>query len=371
MLFATIRIGRVFCLVALVGLLAATAQANFISLEPDNYAVNSALPDNAGVKLRNASYRPGHAEFDRSWRRIYAKAPTDFPYVGPATGSLVMAEQYASYFNGTDYGLRAWFVDTANNFEPTSYVGFDICWAAASGWSEGAYVTAYGDDINGNEVVIYSKGYRPSGAYTSVDLFLPGIKWLKVICWDNPSTFAQKAFSIDAFKFTDQSGTAFAVPDGENIQAPQGMTLGSTDSLSGRGSVLGNLLNGGTVRPGQSPGILTIDGDYEQTLGGILEIEIDGTDPSLYDQLVITGAASLAGTLEIILDTFLPAVGDSFTIMTFDSYTGGFDDVLIQGGVDDIFFDMAFLEHSLVLTAVPEPCTWALLALGAIGLARR
>jgi hypothetical protein len=212
------------CLVLLVVLTVhTTAWASFLSAEPDDYSVNAYIPDNIGVKLRNASYRPGHSEFDRSWRRIRAKNPTtEYPYAVASSGSLTLGNDYSAFFNGYDYGLRAWFVDTANTFQPTSYVGFDLCWASTSGWSEGARVTAYGDNINGQEVVIYDRTYLPSGQHTSVNLFLPGIKWLKIICHNDPRYSRQQAFTVDAFEFTDQSGSAFAVPDGDNIDAPAG-----------------------------------------------------------------------------------------------------------------------------------------------------
>ena len=98
---------RVFFWAALVTALHADVKAAFLTAEPDDYAVNAVIPDNIGVKLRNSSYRPGHSEFNRSWRRIYAKSPGVFPSCGPSTGALVLGNQYEHYYNGTDYGLRA------------------------------------------------------------------------------------------------------------------------------------------------------------------------------------------------------------------------------------------------------------------------
>jgi hypothetical protein len=71
--------------------------------------------------------------------------------------------------------------------------------------------------------------------------------------------------------------------------------------LSGVQTINGNLNSGGRVAPGSSPGILTINGDYDQTNTGVLEIEVAGTSPGTqHDQLVVTGTAALDGTLEIV-----------------------------------------------------------------------
>ena len=84
--------------------------------------------------------------------------------------------------------------------------------------------------------------------------------------------------------------------------------------------------NEGTVSPGDPVGALTISGDYPAQTSSSLQIEIGGnTAASEYDQLKISGSASLAGTLEIIMvNDFLPKVDDEFQIMTFASGSGSF-----------------------------------------------
>jgi len=47
-------------------------------------------------------------------------------------------------------------------------------------------------------------------------------------------------------------------------------TLESGALLVGSGSLSRNLVNGGTVGPGASPGIITVDGNYTQESDGIL-----------------------------------------------------------------------------------------------------
>ena len=96
--------------------------------------------------------------------------------------------------------------------------------------------------------------------------------------------------------------------------------------LNGAGTINGNVVNAAVVTPGDSPGILRINGNYTQTADGTLNIEIGGlTAGSQYDRLVVSGTATLAGTLNvIILNNFQPNPGDSFQVLTFASHTGDF-----------------------------------------------
>ena len=340
-----------------------SAHADFIPAEPDNYAENAAIPDTIGVKLRNADYPPGHTEFDRSWRRIRAKTPSEYPYCNASTGTKVLGNDYSSYFNGYNYGLRAWFVEADNTPAPTSYIGFDIGWATVAGWSEGARVEVWANDMGGTESLIFNQVFTPAGAYTPFAMFHSRITRARVTCWDNPGTAAQKAFVVDNFQFVDARGTAFAVGAGETLRAPNGMALGGDDSLGGEGSVLGNVSNGGSVGPGASPGELTIDGDYQQTADGELVIEIAGSAPGEFDVLNITGQADLAGTLRIELDGYAPPPGEQFLVMKYASHLGGFGTVLPPGGLQaQLDYDAP---GGLTVTLVPEPATLVLLALGA------
>jgi hypothetical protein len=98
--------------------------------------------------------------------------------------------------------------------------------------------------------------------------------------------------------------------------------------LAGTGVINANVLNNAEVDVGApgSPGILTVVGDYTQTAGGVLVVESGGPNPgSDFDQLGITGQATLDGTLTVnLINGFQPNTGDSFTIMTFGSGSGVF-----------------------------------------------
>ncbi len=105
------------------------------------------------------------------------------------------------------------------------------------------------------------------------------------------------------------------------------VTLTAAGVLDGNGQVNGNVANqSGTVRPGNSPGRLTVNGTYAQHANGTLQVDVAGlTAATEFDQLVVTGAATLGGTLAIVsANGFDPAVTDTFPIVTSAARTGTF-----------------------------------------------
>jgi fibronectin-binding autotransporter adhesin len=108
-----------------------------------------------------------------------------------------------------------------------------------------------------------------------------------------------------------------------------GLTIGSAGKLAGDGGVIqGKVTNNGTVSPGNSAGLLTIDGNYTQSSTGKLIIELAGRQlGTSYDSLQITGSATLAGALNItLIDGFKLAPGDLFEVLhaeagVFNSFT--------------------------------------------------
>ena len=70
-----------------------------------------------------------------------------------------------------------------------------------------------------------------------------------------------------------------------------------------------------------SAGILRITGNYTQSSGGTLKVEVGGTTPgSGYDQLAVSGAATLGGTLNVsLLHGFTLGAGTNDQILTFST----------------------------------------------------
>ena len=98
------------------------------------------------------------------------------------------------------------------------------------------------------------------------------------------------------------------------------MTSGAT--LKGTGSFTGNVSNQGNLSPGNSPGIITINGNYTQSAVGAINIEVQGTNPATpdFDQLIVNGNVSLAGALNAsFLSGFVPSNGNTFKIIDNDA----------------------------------------------------
>lgn len=158
-------------------------------------------------------------------------------------------------------------------------------------------------------------------------------------------------------------------------------------TLSGTGTVGPLRLNGGTLAPGNSPGILTA-GNTEFA-GGTFALKLNGTSAGQFDQLNVGGTFSLTANTDITFALgYTPADSDSFIVMANDSTDAptlnGFT-FLYQGSpvVDDVPFgsfggkQLVFDynggsdNNDFLLTVVPEPGSAMLLAFAGIGLAAR
>jgi hypothetical protein len=129
--------------------------------------------------------------------------------------------------------------------------------------------------------------------------------------------------------------------------------------VSGNGSLVGAVANAGEVAPGASTGTLEVTGNYTQTATGILTIEIGGPTPgSGFDQLKISGTATLGGMLTIALtDEFRPTLGTTFEIVTFGQRAGDFATVngLVQS--NGLIFSATYTSTGLVLQVIQEAPT--------------
>ena len=148
-------------------------------------------------------------------------------------------------------------------------------------------------------------------------------------------------------------------------------------TLGGSGTINGKLINGGTVNPGD-PQTLTVNGDYQQLSGGLLQIAIAGRTMPEFDHLNVTGHVTLdmGANLELdFINGFAPKTGDKFDFLqsgdaliaanfsniTITGLAPGFQYVVAPDGVGS--FALVALNDGVSTTNVPEPRTVALLGL--------
>jgi autotransporter-associated beta strand protein len=104
-------------------------------------------------------------------------------------------------------------------------------------------------------------------------------------------------------------------------------------TLAGSGTVNGNITNRrGKISPGDAtgvPGVLMVGGNYttlaSQIAGGTLSIQIEGGNVGQVSVLDVRGNAILGGFLDpVLVNGFVPEVGQSFTFLNYASFTGFF-----------------------------------------------
>ena len=127
-----------------------------------------------------------------------------------------------------------------------------------------------------------------------------------------------------------------------------------------------NVTNAGQVIPGGTgaAGLLTINGNYTQTATGSFDIDLGGTTAgSQYDQLAVSGTATLGGTVDVtMINGFQPALGNTFQPLTFASSSGnfGFYNGIVLG--NRLLLDPALNPTNLTLTVQPAVTTTTLAA---------
>jgi hypothetical protein len=182
-------------------------------------------------------------------------------------------------------------------------------------------------------------------------------------------------------------GSSGSISTSSVITVAAGATL-DVATVSG-GFALGNTTVNGNLIPGSGPGILNFSSAL--TLGPTanlqMEINGNGTRGVAYDGIDVTGPLTYGGNLQLtIASVFAP--GDyTFDLFQFGSKTGNFTSVTLSGAYNGNFSrsgELWTLSNSgdswtldqfsgdLSLAAIPEPSTWAFLALaaGALFLAR-
>ncbi len=141
--------------------------------------------------------------------------------------------------------------------------------------------------------------------------------------------------------------------------------------VTGSGSFTGTGIKyfEGSFTPGSSPGVVTDDGNAVFGAGNTLQIEIAGeTLGSEYDHYDVKGKLTLGGILDLVLlDDYLPEVGDSFDILDWGELDGIFSGIdtsaaILNAGLKWNFGSL-YKTGTISVQAVPVPAAfWFMLS---------
>jgi hypothetical protein len=157
---------------------------------------------------------------------------------------------------------------------------------------------------------------------------------------------------------TEVADTAQVNITGGWLQAQTAVVIGGTDTSNGTLNLSGGVLDtpllskgaastfsftggtlhadvvdfsltndGGTIAPGHSPGTTQVNGNLVLN-SGTLEIEIGGNQLGQFDKLLVSGTATLGGTLQVKLvdlggGVYVPQLGDVFGFLAASGGAGG------------------------------------------------
>ena len=168
------------------------------------------------------------------------------------------------------------------------------------------------------------------------------------------------------------------------------LSVSSGATLGGSGTIGGAATIAGTLAPGNSAGLLNLNSSLtlSNTATTVMEINGAGTRGTDFDAVNVGSSLTYDGTLTLSLGTTFGFGSYSFNLFDFSSETGTFDFVNLAGSysgsltnISSDVWGLTSFENSLTNTwtftestgvlelgAVPEPSTYALLALAAAGL---
>jgi len=150
-----------------------------------------------------------------------------------------------------------------------------------------------------------------------------------------------------------------------------GFVVGTGQTLRGTGTVVGSTMISGTLSPGNSPGDITFNDSLLLNSTATLTIEITGINIGEFDRVVGAGSNTFTfgGTLSLDNTGYSATFGDTVNIFSnWGGFAGSFDTITgtdLGGGLS---WDTSNLGTTGTIEVVPEPSTYALLALAAAGL---
>lgn len=173
--------------------------------------------------------------------------------------------------------------------------------------------------FSGNVFILVDVDWTGPGVETVESLEGEGTVLRKTTSETHPSALTVKEGAL----LESDAGTTTTVP---------GVTVEDGGRVGGNGKMVGDLeFVSGILRPGSSVGVLEVEGDVDFGVDGEYEWEVEAVGSG--DRLDVTGGSvTLGGALRPkLLGGYVPAVGESFTILTSPVISGTFDFVDLSG----------------------------------------
>jgi PKD repeat protein len=144
---------------------------------------------------------------------------------------------------------------------------------------------------------------------------------------------------------------------GGTLKTNGGKVAIASGTLAGTGSILSDLENAAQIDLGALPGTLSVTGNYTQQPTGVLKMRVGGTlAGSQHDQLQISGAAALAGQLDVaIINAFGPATGNTFLLLNYSVLSGTFTSVNGLSPVGGVSFETLYNATNVTVAARGKP----------------
>jgi len=194
----------------------------------------------------------------------------------------------------------------------------------------------------------------------------------------NISSYTQSAGLFQVAATGLASTTSFSLNGGiaqvdGNLAASGSLSATGTGTFSGAGTITGNVNMSGVTEAGDipNPGRLTINGNgvgnYTQGSAGSYDVLIGGLSAGTqYSQLNMSGTASLSGTLNVsLINSFIPAAGNQFTILAAASLNGQFTTTNLPSLSSGLNWIVSYTSTSVVLSvASSESFTLTVTTLG-------
>lgn len=158
-----------------------------------------------------------------------------------------------------------------------------------------------------------------------------------------------------------------------NLTNDGAVNVGVNGTLQGIGLIAGDATIAGTLSPGESPGTLTFADNLTLLSSSTLSVEFASL--ALFDKIANDNQDTFiaGGTLDLILDGYIPAEGETFQVLeNWAAYAGSFDTITGTTLPGNLEFDTSsILTDGTITVVIPEPSSALLSSLGLLALLRR